>query len=149
MYTSIDQNPFINKTLFTSKNTPLPLSDSEKLLYFSKGVQFFIQFGGGVLGLLNKFCSSNGTLFLTNKRLIYKPDDSNFVSFSVSLNYIVDIYKEETIDILVGDGTSVPLYLTFYESQKLVFFNLLRRLKDESFVGESEDVPYYCEIIKK
>lgn len=149
MYLSIEENPFIDKTLFTPKNTPLPLSDTETLRYYARGVQFFIQFGSGTIGLLNKFMAGNGILFLTDRRMIYKAESGNFVSFAVPLSHVVGVYKEDTIDIHVVDEKTVTLYLTFYEAQKSVFFSLLRELKDQSLAEADQEMPLYCEIIEK
>lgn len=149
MFTNIENNPFINKTLFTKRGTPLPISDDEELLYYSDGVYFYIQFGAGMLGELNKFVSYDGELFLTNFRLVYRPYCGNFDSFHTPLDNIIEIYKEKSIDILINNKSIVCVHLNFKNSYKFVFYNLLRKVKSESEDknDKNKKIPYYSEFM--
>lgn len=100
-----------NTCLFTEARTPLPLSDDEKLLYAGERVGFQTKIGEG--GLLNttRYLSKEGTLFITNYRVIYIPEvpKPTFCSFFVLSSGIADIVvvagqkRVEMTSLLHGD----------------------------------------------
>ncbi|EJW01811.1 hypothetical protein EDEG_03701 [Edhazardia aedis USNM 41457] len=152
--------PFINKIIFTENHVPLPLSDTEEIVYYNTDCKFSLKIGNGTPAYTVKFYSQTGYLFLTNERLIYRPrpPTENFESFFVLLSNITDVKERDYFEMVVHNRTSVKVFLTFADAHTEMFFFILRMSLDEKndlnkYMWYSYDIkerlPLYCEALEE
>ncbi|TBT97459.1 hypothetical protein CWI38_0597p0020 [Hamiltosporidium tvaerminnensis] len=147
---------FINNTIFTDNDIPLPVNIDEEILYFTKNVTFYLQIGNGAPALTVRYSSYNGTVYITNYRVIYKPKISTkfFDSFFITFDRIISVDDDYSFDIAIEESYVGSVYIGFEESHKSVFYKVLKSMVNEFTSKEdtqdSEDtLPLYCEAIKK
>jgi hypothetical protein len=146
----------LNNTMFTDNNIPLPVEDDETLLYYNAKTKFIVQTGDGTLASTRKFVSYSGTVYLTNYRLVYRPDRQvrHFESFGVPINKLFYPETDYSVDYLVDMNSMATIYISFEDSQTDVFFAVLGNLLDKTsfgidLVNESrrpDELPYYTDV---
>ncbi|WUR03482.1 Rho GTPAse activating protein [Vairimorpha necatrix] len=147
----------LNSTLFTSNNIPLPVEDDEDILYYNPNTKFVFQTGDGIPATTRKYLSYKGFLYLTNYRLIFRPNQitEKFSSFSVPISKLFFQEQENKIDFIVENNFMASIYLSFEDSDPTVFYKCLKEmLKNVSFkptfIDEEdenvEEPPLYSEL---
>lgn len=151
--------PFINTCLFSPQHIPFQLSNTEKICYINPNTRFALIIGSGAPALTTRFLSDNGELFLTNKRLIYRPKKitKHFESFAISLKKILAIDKDNSVLIQVTSEFVSEIFLMFQDSHSRIFRKKIleligERMDDDGFmdVGRNEEdvLPLYCVVNK-
>ncbi|KAM0685870.1 hypothetical protein COBT_002914, partial [Conglomerata obtusa] len=97
--------PFINTTIFTDNNIPLPINEEEEIIYYNLSAKFSLVLGNGAPAYTSRYNSYKGYLFLTNYRVIYRPLNTSkfFDSFFITLDDILNIENESYFEIKVTD----------------------------------------------
>ncbi|EPR78140.1 hypothetical protein SLOPH_2348 [Spraguea lophii 42_110] len=149
-----------DKICYTDNGIPLPIDDNEEILFYSERASFFIKIGNGIPAFTITYSSGYGKLFLTNYRLVYKPEieRESFKSFSTSLASIVHIDKSGNMELLVSSDTIGDIIVGFDDSQRSIFVSVmnlaLENYEVKTFFPENKmdedekDLPYYCEVYK-
>jgi hypothetical protein len=146
----------LNSTLFTENGIPLPVEDDESLLYYNAKTKFIVQTGDGTLASTRKFVSYSGTIYLTNYRLVYRPEKParHFESFGVPISKLFYPETGYSVDYLVDMNSMATIYISFEDSQSNVFFAVLGNLLDKTSFGidlinenrAPEELPYYTDM---
>ncbi|ELQ75584.1 hypothetical protein THOM_1447 [Trachipleistophora hominis] len=143
---------FFNKTIFTEHNVPLPCSDDERIHFYNENTKFHTSIGSGELNNTLKYSSPTGKLFLTSYRIVYRPAEINeyFSSFHCGLNSIISVFDDH-FQFNIDDVFLSSVYISFIDTQKQVFYGLLKELLsrdtvDSDYDENTADLPYYCDI---
>lgn len=158
-----DKYVFFNNCIFTENGTPLPATDDEEILTFFKDVKFYCGIGSGSLAGTSVQKSPTGKLFLTNYRVIYKPETPTqslsgelFNSFHCSLQSI------NSIDVgafsLIIPNLHVPVstvYFDIYDSSESnrAFSYFLKdakiEFKKQQQNQQTDKKYYYCDVLDR
>lgn len=142
---------YINKVPFTTNNVPFQLSDDEEIFYFHNKTRFFLQLGSGVPIETILYQSSNGIIYLTTFRLIYKTiNEHSFNNFYIPVTEIIRA-ENGTIDFIYN-GFISTIIIELEDAQEGVFFSVLNRLMIDGFEATAQfkrtdnDLPYYSDM---
>lgn len=148
---------YVNNTLFTENGTPLPVDDSEDLLYFNDKSKLLYEEAMGPHLLRKKYRSFMGCMYITTHRLIYRPKNPSkyFDSFYVPLNKVLSSDSGNSVDFVVDMNYIGTIYVSFDDSEKAAFFKTLSIALEITEFGmdpiivdksDTNDVPYYSEV---
>jgi len=112
---------YFNSVALSDKNIPLPIDDSEEILYFGENLYFRFL----TKGQQQAIESLEGTIYLTSYRIIYIPTRAAFSSFYVPLNKIFTVQNNNYIECHCENNCMGFIYLNFRDWQNKIFFNLL------------------------
>ncbi|KRH91837.1 hypothetical protein M153_2239900064 [Pseudoloma neurophilia] len=118
-----DNYHFFNNCIFTPNNTPLPVSDDEKIVVFYEDVKFYCEIGNGALAGTIVYKSNTGKLFLTNYRLIYLPS-------VMCLNTLGDVFKTFHCSLTDCENIEVGKIKLFVQHQNISVTNLYFDIND-------------------
>lgn len=151
--------PFINSAVFTENNILLPLNDTEKINYYNKSTKFNLTLGNGAPAYTSRYNSYKGTLYLTNQRIVYRPNapTNYFDSFSIGISDVLSVEIDYYFEIKVNEQFSSNVYVGFEDSHTNIFFDRLRNVLKtyqgknfgENVYGSGELLPLYCEVVKE
>ncbi|KAF5140892.1 hypothetical protein G9O61_00g008820 [Vairimorpha ceranae] len=147
----------LNSTVFTTNDIPLPVEDDEDIAYYNPYTKFVFQTGNNIPATTRKYISFRGCLYLTNYRLIYRPDHvtESFSSFSVPISKLFFQEQENKIDFIVENNFMASIFLSFEDSDSMVFYNCLREMLKsvlfkpiciEEETELNEEPPLYSEL---
>lgn len=135
----------ITTAKFTSKGIPLPIDENEEILYSNKDIIITIDSGCSIPSKTSNYFAA-GTLYLLTTRLVFldKKNESN--SICIFLDSILCVEKD--VVFLDVPGNVAKVVMNFRNSQKSVFFYILKKLicKCKENVPKRES-SYYCELI--
>lgn len=150
--------PFINSSIFSPYNVPFQLDETEVIHYFNPKTHFTLIIGTGAPALTTRYMSKQGAIFLTNKRLLYRPNTRtvHFESFSLSLRDIIHVDKDNSILIKITSEYASEIFIAFEDTHSKIFYNVVVGLVGSEvsydsrvIAAEEEILPLYCEVIKE
>ncbi|KCZ75147.1 hypothetical protein H311_03879, partial [Anncaliia algerae PRA109] len=100
----------------------------------------------GVPSRTRTYQSSDGMIYLTDLRFIYRCIEGNFNSISLPYRVIAHVNDDYEI-IYKEDGNDFKIILSFNGTHKKIFLGEIRRLC-KLIHSESWQLPYYSDIIQ-
>lgn len=147
-----DELYFFNNTAMSESKIPLPLSKSERIIFYVNRAYFRFS----KKHCLESIESTEGRFYLTTMRVIYIPDSTaTFHSFFVPLSKIFKLSHNSYFECLCDNKYISTVNFDFKSLQKDFFVSKLRNAIetvpmniDLEFANEenSEKIPYYSDL---